>query len=254
MPTLTKNAGFLPADLNLLTRETDMFLTTVGSLAPDELAAPSRRAGWTRGDVLAQVARTADAIADLMEQAHAGEAAADAGSAPQAASGDSGHSGDSDDSGAGSDPARLKAAARAACERVRAAAQSLRTGVAAPTVHVEGRDLDAYWLPALWTTHVIVDHHDLDTVWELQEADITALEDAMDLLTSRLAQRASADAPGLRLRTTEGEEHVVGDGAHTLRGDRAALLGWITRGATEGVTAETGDLPAPPAPVLLEPA
>lgn len=247
MPTLTRNPAFLPSDLSLMSRETDMFLTTVASLAPDELAAPSRREGWTRADVLAQVIRTAEAITDLMNRAHTGESA-DAASH---------QAGAADPFDPAADPAQVTAQTRQACERLVAAAETLRTGVAAESVSFEGRELDARWLPALWTTHVIVDHHDLDTVWELEEADITALEDAMELLAHRLDAAHEPGAPGLRLRTTEGEEHVIGltDGepAATLHGDRAALVAWITRGSTDGVQALDGDLPPAPAPVLLEP-
>lgn len=256
VPTLTRNPSFLPSDLSLMSRETDMFLTTVTSLAPQELSAPSRREGWTRADVLAQVIRTAEAITDLMTRAHTGEADG-ATSRPADASG-SADTGDTADTGdVTSDPAQVTARTRQACERLVAAAENLRSGIAAPSVSYEGQDIDARWLPGLWTTHVIVDHHDLDTVWELEEADITALEDAMELLAFRLDAAQAPDAPGLRLRTAEGEEHVIGgaDGAPvvTLRAERAALVAWITRGSTQGVEALDGDLPPAPAPVLLEP-
>ena len=47
-----KTAALLPADLNRLTRETDMLLATVDSLTDEEFAAPSKCEGWTRADVV----------------------------------------------------------------------------------------------------------------------------------------------------------------------------------------------------------
>ena len=43
-----KTAVVLPADLNRLTRETDMLLANIDSLTDEEFAAPSKCEGWTR--------------------------------------------------------------------------------------------------------------------------------------------------------------------------------------------------------------
>jgi maleylpyruvate isomerase len=50
--------------------------------------------------------------------------------------------------------------------------------------------------------------------------------------------RGEDDAPDMTLRSTEGDEWTVGMGSIEVRGDRAALLGWLARGLTEGVAAD----------------
>jgi len=45
------------------------------------------------------------------------------------------------------------------------------------------------------------------------------------------------------IRTDEGDAWSIGDGRPTVSGSRAAVLGWLTRGLTEGVV---GDLPTLP--------
>lgn len=235
---MIKNAAFLPGDLNLLARETEMFRTTVDSLAADEMSAPALREGRTRADVLVAAIRAADTMTGLVAQA-VGQAVGQA-QAPSAAG----------ETRADLPASELKNQVGAALDRVTEATRSLTDGVTSEQVTLQGRDVDTYWLPSLWTSQAVLLHHDLDTVWELEEADITALEDAMEIVAIRLRHSADESAPGLRLLTTEGEEHVIGDGAHTVRGDREALLAWITRGETDGVRTDEGELPD--SPMLLD--
>lgn len=242
---MDKTAAFLPGDLNLLARETDMLATTVASLAADELPQPARREGRTRADVLAQIVGAAHRAAAFMESAHTGD-----GPTGSDSSGGSGASGagergtETDAESAGLPAPQLKARVADALDRVTRSARELTTGVARERLDGPGGALDAYWLPALWTTQAILLHDDLDTVWELEEADITALEDAMEVIVARLA--ASPDSPlDARLLTAEGEEYTLGAGAPDVRGERYALLSWLTGGEAAGVHAG-GALPASP--------
>ena len=61
-----KTAALLPADLNRLTRETDMLLATIDSLTDEEFAAPSKCEGWTRAHVVAHLALGADAMGNMI--------------------------------------------------------------------------------------------------------------------------------------------------------------------------------------------
>ncbi|MFK3982266.1 maleylpyruvate isomerase family mycothiol-dependent enzyme [Micromonospora sp. NPDC050397] len=63
-------------------RATERLLRTAGSLDPTALAGPSRLPGWSRGHVLAHLARGADAVVNLLDGARTGRdipAYADAG-------------------------------------------------------------------------------------------------------------------------------------------------------------------------------
>lgn len=239
---MDKTAAFLPGDLNLLARETDMFATTVASLAADELPEPSRRGGRTRADVLAQTVGAAHRAAALMDLAHTGDGPTDSDSS------DAGEQETGDAAELVGLPApELKSRVTHALDRVTRSARELTTGVAQPRVErLDGQPdaLDAYWLPALWTTQAILLHDDLDTVWELEEADITALEDAMEVIVARLGEE-SARSFDARLLTAEGEEYSLGAGTPDVRGERYALLSWLTGGEAAGVHTD-GDLPASP--------
>ena len=57
-----------------------------------------------------------------------------------------------------------------------------------------GTDFNAYAVPALRILEVIIHHADLDTVWELEEADIDALEDTLELLVERVSARMTSPA------------------------------------------------------------
>jgi maleylpyruvate isomerase len=61
-----KTAALLPADLNRLTRETDMLLANIDSLTDEAFAAPSKCEGWTRAHVVAHLALGADATGNMI--------------------------------------------------------------------------------------------------------------------------------------------------------------------------------------------
>ena len=48
--------------------------------------------------------------------------------------------------------------------------------------------------------------------------------------------RAADPPPDLTLRTPDGDQWSVGAGTASVEGDRGALLGWLGRDLTEGVT------------------
>ena len=50
--------------------------------------------------------------------------------------------------------------------------------------------------------------------------------------------RAADPAPDLTLRTPDGDEWTVGLGTASVVGERGALLGWLGRGLTDGLTGD----------------
>ena len=61
------------ADLAQITEATAHLLDTVADLTDDDLRQPSRCDGWTRGHVLAHIARNADGLSNLLNTAATGE-------------------------------------------------------------------------------------------------------------------------------------------------------------------------------------
>lgn len=233
---MEKTAAHMPGDLNRLRRETDMAMATIDSLHPDELAQPSLAPGWTRAHVVAHLIGNARALGRLIDWAVTGT---------EQQMYPSMEARDAEIEELAALPApELKKTLHDANAAFAAAAEQLRaTDLAAPAVRNPVGEFSAYLLPAYRISEVLIHHLDLRAHWELAEADMDALEDALDLAVLRLRQRE--DWPGLTIDTDEGEHHVIGDGATAVRGGRDAILGWLTRGLTAGVRCD-GDLPTVP--------
>jgi maleylpyruvate isomerase len=141
-------------------------------------------------------------------------------------------------------PAEIKAALRTAIKNFADTAATLKNGLKVETVKTGGgASITPYAVPALRTAEVIIHHADLDTVWELEEADIDALEDTLEIVVERVS--AKEDFPGVTVDTDEGEHYVIGGGATAIRGGRDAVIGWLARGLTDGLRFD-GELPARP--------
>lgn len=233
---MKKTAAFMPADLNRLDRETGMMLATVESLSADELAGPSLCEGWTRAHVVAHLAGSAKGLRNLIQWAVTGT------KTPMYASLEARNA--EIEEWSKLSPADLKAKVREESAAFATAAQQLKGPLATEEVANIGGPMSAYQIPAIRINEVLVHHLDLDTLWELEEADIDALEDALEW-SAAVAQKNADEWPGVTLVTDEGESFTIGDGAITLKGGRDALLGWVTRGLTSGVRAD-GDIPTPP--------
>lgn len=233
---MKKTAAYMHADLNRLDRETGMALATIDSLDAEEMVSASLNDNWTRAQVVAHLIGNARALTRLVNWAVTGE------KQPMYAS-EEAREAEINELAALS-PGELKQLFRETSEEFAKAAGALRDGnVATAEVEMLHGPVNVYDLPSYRISEVIVHHHDLDTLWLLEEADIDALEDALYLAVARI--QARDDYPGLTIETDEGESFTVGDGATTLRGGRDAILGWITRGHTDGLRVE-GDLPERP--------
>jgi maleylpyruvate isomerase len=234
---MIKTAAHMPGDLNRLTRETGMLLATVDSLTDDEFAAPSKCEGWTRAHVVAHLALGADAMGNMITWATTGV------ETPPYVSWDARNA--DIENLAKKSPAEIKAALHTAVKSFADKAATLKDGLNVETVQTPGgADIIPYAIPALRISEVIVHHADLDTVWELEEADIDALEDTLEILVERVS--AKEGFPGVTIDTDEREHYVIGDGATSIKGGRDAVIGWLARGETNGLR-YAGDLPALPA-------
>ncbi|MEY9943993.1 maleylpyruvate isomerase family mycothiol-dependent enzyme [Kitasatospora sp. GAS1066B] len=70
----TENTELDPqATLAQVAESTERLLHTVAALEPSSLAEPSALPGWTRGHVLAHLARNADSLVNLLESARTGQ-------------------------------------------------------------------------------------------------------------------------------------------------------------------------------------
>lgn len=199
---MKKTAAYMTADLNRLDRETGMLLATVDSLSEEELGAASLCEGWTRAHVVAQLIDNAEGLGNLVTWAVTGTETRPSEEARNAQI----------EELARQSPAELKRKLRSASEQFAATADQLRSAqLATEEVNQDVRTINAYAIPSYRISEVLIHHADLDTVWELEEADIDALEDALDLAVDRLQKRD--DWPGLQIET---------DGARATRSVTAA--------------------------------
>lgn len=234
--TVTVSRSRMPSDLNRLDRESGMLLATVDSLSEEEMRAPSRLPGWSRGHVVTHLARNADALRNVLKWARTGE------ESPAYAC-DEARDRDIEE-GAGRPIAEIKADLTQAVHRLAQEMEVLRGDLAAEDVAIRKHRVPARALPSIRTTEVILHHDDLDTVWTLEEADPDAQYDAVEEALRRL--RLHDDLPGVDIVTQEKDSWQLGGGGVRVTGSRAAVLAWLTRGATDHVSADA-PLPSLPA-------
>lgn len=108
---------------------------------------------------------------------------------------------------------------------------------------IDGSAVSPYALPAWRISEVIIHQDDLDT-GGLEEADIDALEDTLEIVVERAP--AIAGFPGITIDTDECEHYVIGDGATAVSGGRDGVIGSLASGLTDGLRYD-GELPALPA-------
>ena len=227
------------ADLKRLQRETDMLLANVASFTDEEIRRPSQCAGWTRGHVITHLARSAEALTRLLDNALTG------GTEPLYASAEQRNA---DIEAGASRPAKeqladLQQAHAAFMERAQALIDSPD---AAEQVELRGRPFQSHALPNLRCSEVVIHHQDLDSIFELHEADPDSQLDALNSVVWSL--QGKPEAPGLTVTTYEGDELVIGDGSTTVIGERDGVVDWLARGRTERVRTTDGS-PLPEVPV-----
>ncbi|PZT69765.1 mycothiol maleylpyruvate isomerase [Streptomyces sp. SW4] len=220
-------------DLASVRDATDRLLTAVGKLDNASVTEPSRLPGWTRGHVLAHVARNADALVNVLEgrPMYASAEARDADIERDAPRPLEVHLADVRDSAA-----RFQAAGAAPADWSRTV--ELRNGVTDAAARVPFRR----WV------EVELHHVDLGVGYELEDLPAQFTEREIDFLAERFA--GHPEVPATRLtdgtrawRTGGGAE----GGPVAVEGTPADLLGWLS-GRRDGsaLTVTGGALPKLP--------
>ncbi|WP_269854671.1 maleylpyruvate isomerase family mycothiol-dependent enzyme [Streptomyces sp. RPT161] len=223
---------------------TDRLLVSVGKLDDSTAREPSLLPGWTRGHVLAHLARNADALVNLLNWARTDVrtpmyASADARAADI-------------ERGADRPLAEHLTDLRATATRFDAAAAALPADRYGYEVEMRNGVVERADRLALRRLAEVELHHvDLDvgyTVDQLPPGFVTA--ELGFLATVKFAGHPKV--PALVLATEDGERWSTGrtDGPPlTVTGSPSALVGWLT-GRTDGTGLDSGGVPLPEVPPL----
>lgn len=232
---MSHDEASIPEDLDLLAAETAALVATVAGLHQSHLREPSRCSAWDRAHVISHLIGNAGALGRLTHWATTGVPTPAYDSMEQRES--------EIERGAWSPAPELRHRHLASTRAFAEAAETMRDGVRAERLELGGHPVNAYALPAMRTSEVVMHHADLDAGWELESADPRALATALGLYAPRLSARD--DMPAMVVRTTEGWEHVFGDGGTVVTGTAAAVLRWLGGRDATGVSAD-GALPRLP--------
>lgn len=215
---------------------TDALIETIESLPEGAQFEPSLCAGWTRGHVITHVARNAEGIGNLITWAVTGV------ETPMYPSLEVRNA--AIEAGAGRSMKSLRDDVRNASTWLGLGARSLSPKDDATELimgdSTPGRASDL----ATRRLREVTFHH-VDLLAGYGFADAPAEHVAYFLAREITTLAARSDAPPMILRTTDGVDYVVGDievaGDQTayISGSRAALLGWLARGLTDGVTCDS---------------
>ncbi|HZF92122.1 maleylpyruvate isomerase family mycothiol-dependent enzyme [Streptomyces sp.] len=220
-------------DLASVREATERLLSAAAGLDNADVTEPSRLPGWSRGHVLAHLARNADALVNVLE------------GRPMYVSAEA------------RDADIERDAARPLDEQladVRASAERFRAAGAAPadwsrTVELRNGVTDsASRVPFRRWVEVELHHVDLGIGYELEDLPAEFAEREIDFLADRFT--GHPDVPPTRLTdgTRAWRTGREADGPEvTVRGARADLLGWLA-GRRDGsaLTVEGGPLPSLP--------
>ncbi|MEV5320944.1 maleylpyruvate isomerase family mycothiol-dependent enzyme [Streptomyces sp. NPDC052687] len=220
-------------DLVSVREATDRLLSAAAELDNADVTHPSRLPGWSRGHVLAHLARNADALVNVLEgrPMYVSAEARDADIERDA-------------------PRPLDAQ----LADVRASAERFQETGAAPadwsrTVELRNGVTDsASRVPFRRWVEVELHHVDLGIGYELEDLPAEFTEREIDFLADRFT--GHPDVPPTRL--TDGTRawstgRAADDPEVTVRGTRADLLGWLAgRRDGSGLTVEGGPLPSLP--------
>ncbi|MGW5350408.1 maleylpyruvate isomerase family mycothiol-dependent enzyme [Streptomyces sp. NPDC004031] len=208
---------------------TSELLDTAAGLSAEDLARPSLLPGWTRGHVLAHVARNADALVNLLTWARTGE---ETPMYTDAATRDR-----DIEAGAARSPEEQLADLRASADRFAAAAAGMPpAGWAAQVTMRSGRVVAAAEVPWLRLVEVRMHHVDLDAGPGTDDLPADFADRELAYVVDRLAAHEGVAA--VRLRDTgSGATWDLGAAAEpelTVAGPARALLAWVSgRGTGE---------------------
>ena len=227
----------LSDNLALLAHETSLLLRTAATLDDETIRAGSRCEGWTRAHVLSHIARNADALGNLVGWAITGipRAMYDSPGARDA------------DIAAGSTRGAQEIFTDLEDSAARFAAAATGMTPAAEQAEVEmrgGRKVLGGRLLTLRLTEVVFHHVDLFAGYAFADTDPGFVKRAVTITIERF--RAGGEAPGMLLRSDEGDTWSIGESLHEITGSNAALLLWLARGEGAGISSKAA-LPQLPA-------
>jgi maleylpyruvate isomerase len=209
--------------LQMLETSADSVSHGVEELTDEQVREPSGLPGWTRGHVLAHVARNADALVNLLTWARTGE---ETPMYPSRQVRD-----DDIASGAGRTAAEQRADLQESQARLMAAAARMRQADWQARVRwgSDGRDAAADLVPWLRLVELEVHHVDLDVGYTPAHWGVSFVRHQLTRTADDF--RSRPDTPAVTLRALDdGSEYVVGgDGAAgtVVYGPQAALLAWL---------------------------
>ncbi|WP_328790958.1 MULTISPECIES: maleylpyruvate isomerase family mycothiol-dependent enzyme [unclassified Streptomyces] len=223
-------------DLRSVREATDRLLTAVAKLDNAALAEESHLPGWTRGHILAHLARNADALVNVFEGRPMYESATarDADIERDAGRTLEEHLTDLRDSAA-----RFMATTEPDQDWSRTV--ELRNGVTDLAANVPFRR----WV------EVDLHHVDLNIGYELSDLPDEFTEREIDFLADRWSGRP--EVPPVALVATDGRRRrtgSAGDPAVTVSGTAAGLLAWLAGRGDKGASLTTSGGPLPTLPPL----
>ncbi|MFF4395620.1 maleylpyruvate isomerase family mycothiol-dependent enzyme [Streptomyces sp. NPDC001480] len=221
-------------DLASVHEATERLLTAAARLDNAAVTEPSRLPGWTRGHILAHLARNADALVNVLEGRPMYESAT---------------ARDADIERDAPRPLDVQLA------DLRATAGRFQETGAAPadwsrTVELRNGVTDsAARVPFRRWIEVELHHVDLGIGYELEDVPAEFAEREIDFLAERFD--GHKDVPSTGLRTDDGRTWTTGGGAEggpvVVEGTAAGLLGWLAgRRDGSGLAVKGGALPSLP--------
>ncbi|MBT2482251.1 maleylpyruvate isomerase family mycothiol-dependent enzyme [Streptomyces sp. ISL-94] len=223
-------------DLRSVREATDRLLTAVAKLDNAALAEQSHLPAWTRGHILAHLARNADALVNVFEGRPMYESAAARDADIERDSGRplEEHLADLRDSGA-----RFLAAGEPAQDWSRTV--ELRNGITDLASNVPFRRL----------VEVELHHVDLNIGYELSDLPEEFTGREIEFLADRWSARP--EVPPVALAAADGRSWrtgSAGDPAVTVSGTAAGLLAWLAGRGDKGASLTTAGGPLPTLPPL----
>ncbi|MFP3988798.1 maleylpyruvate isomerase family mycothiol-dependent enzyme [Streptomyces sp. E11-3] len=228
----------LPDVIDEIARSHARFAATATALTGADLRGPSALPGWTRGHVIAHVARGADAYTWLLALARTGVEPRPRDTAESLAR--------AVESGAARPAAELVADLRTSLNRLLADSEAMPATAWDTLVTA----LPGYRHPAWFTLYrcwrELETHHvDLDADYGTANWPHTYVTWALDGTLAALSER---DFPVSRVRAIDlGRSWNLSQNGPTVSADGHTLLGWLSGRTTDTALAADGPVPQPPA-------